>query len=180
MAGRTSIVTLPLQMEAAASEAAKAAELHQLDAAVVGAVRAAGGAPAAAPVWLAALEAMTAAGAQLDGLLDQLTAACLGQRKGPIRVSVLCQSMRVRKRQLMAQALEAACHCCRPFADASAVMCCTGRHGVCGGCGCGGRTRCRRHRGCSLAVAAAGEGSAIRRGAVPRSCAGRNSGDRCV
>jgi hypothetical protein len=104
MARQTSILLLPLQLEAAASEAAKAAELDRLEAAVLGAVRAVGGAPAAALVWLAALEALTAAGAPLEPLLDQLTAACLGQRKGPVRVRLLCQSMRVRKRQLTAQA----------------------------------------------------------------------------
>ena len=67
-------------------------------------VRAVGGIFTAAPVWLVALEALTAAGAPLQPLLDQLAAACLGQRKGPVRVRVLCQSTRVREHQLMAHA----------------------------------------------------------------------------
>ena len=78
-----------MQLAAAAAEATKAAALHQLDTAVLTAVRAVGGAPEATPVWLAAVEALTAAGAPLHGLLDQLTAACLGQQKGSVRVRTL-------------------------------------------------------------------------------------------
>ena len=77
------------QLAAAESADGKGAALRQLEAAALAAVRAVSSEPEAAPVWLSALEALTAAGAPPHGLLDQLAAACLGQRKGHVRVSLL-------------------------------------------------------------------------------------------
>lgn len=50
------------------------------------AVRAAGGAEGAGPLWLLALEALAAAGAPLGPLLDLLVAVCLGRAAGPLQV----------------------------------------------------------------------------------------------
>lgn len=63
--------------------------MRQLEAAVLAAVAAVGAAPDAAPVWLTALEALAAAGAPLDKLLDRLMTTCLGQDKGPVQVRTL-------------------------------------------------------------------------------------------
>jgi len=81
-------VRLPLQSVTAASDDDKRALLRQLEAAALAAAAGVGGKQEAAPVWLAALEALSAAGAPLDKLLDRLAVACLGQAKGPVRVSI--------------------------------------------------------------------------------------------
>lgn len=74
------------QVATATPDNAKSRALWQLEAAALAAVKSVGAEPAAAPVWLAALEVLAAAGAPLEQLLDQLSTACLGQCRGPVRV----------------------------------------------------------------------------------------------
>lgn len=75
-----------LQITTAASDVDRRALLRRLEEAALAATAGVGGSPEAAPMWVAALEALAAAGAPRDKLLDALAVACLGQASGPVRV----------------------------------------------------------------------------------------------
>lgn len=75
-----------VQVATAETAEARAGPRRRLQRRTLAAVRAAGGAEGAGPLWLLALEALAAAGAPLGTLLDQLVAVCLGRGAGPLQV----------------------------------------------------------------------------------------------
>lgn len=77
------------QMATAQTAAAREKLRRRIQRGAVVAVRAAGGAPGGAPLWLLALEVLTSARVPLKPLVDELVMACLGRAAGPLRVSLL-------------------------------------------------------------------------------------------
>lgn len=75
-----------MQLATAQTEAARDKLRRRIQRGTVAAVRAAGGTPGGAPLWLLALEVLTSAGAPLQPLVDELVTMCLGRAAGPLRV----------------------------------------------------------------------------------------------